>query len=513
MNSFLNNLKLIHKVNIVFYISIVVIALLIIIFYTITNMMSKNLQNSYNEQIKIQKYSNEITDNLKLLDYLTIENSLTKQKNYKKKSHDAYEAIFKNLKYLKESEFFKNTPDAKKVINHINNRLLGYKTITDSFKEEVEEDFEDGLFAVLALSTTSHIISDELKTLNGYIKDIFAKKTLKVQEEIQEMRKKVIFSILIIFLIMLYLNKRIVNSILTPLTQLKDVIASFFDVLLKKREHVLDVVYNANDEISSIAKVIDTNMHIAEDIVLKEREESKKVEELVEFKTKEISELNHELEATQREVIFTMGTISEERSKETGYHVKRVAEYSLILARLYGLSLEESLLLKNASPMHDVGKIGIPDAILNKPGKFTDEEFEIMKSHAEIGYSMLKHSSKSILKAASIVAYEHHEKYNGRGYPQGLKGEEIHIYGRITAIADVFDALGSDRVYKKAWPLPKILKLFEEERGEHFDPVLTDLFLDNLEHFLAAKENIETNDDNLALSKYIEDFNRVENIL
>ncbi|NPA59217.1 MAG: HD domain-containing protein, partial [Epsilonproteobacteria bacterium] len=274
-----------------------------------------------------------------------------------------------------------------------------------------------------------------------------------------------------------------------------------------------EVTYSANDEIASIAKVIDTNMHIAQDIVLQEREESKKVEELVEYKTKEINELNEELEATQREVIFTMGTISEERSKETGYHVKRVAEYSLILARLYGLSLEESLLLKNASPMHDVGKIGIPDAVLNKPGKFTDEEFEIMKSHAEIGYSMLKHSSKSILKAAAIVAYEHHEKYNGRGYPQGLKGEEIHIYGRITAIADVFDALGSDRVYKKAWPLQKILKLFEEERGEHFDPVLTDLFLDNLEHFLAAKENIENNEDNMALSKYIENFERVDDII
>jgi response regulator RpfG family c-di-GMP phosphodiesterase len=126
---------------------------------------------------------------------------------------------------------------------------------------------------------------------------------------------------------------------------------------------------------------------------------------------------------------------------------------------------------------------------------------------------MLKHSSKSILKAAAIVAYEHHEKWNGRGYPQGLKGEEIHIYGRITAIADVFDALGSDRVYKKAWPLKKILNLFEEEKGKHFDPVLTDIFLDNLEHFLAAKENIETNEDNMALSKYIEDFERVENIL
>jgi response regulator RpfG family c-di-GMP phosphodiesterase len=122
---------------------------------------------------------------------------------------------------------------------------------------------------------------------------------------------------------------------------------------------------------------------------------------------------------------------------------------------------------------------------------------------------MLKHSNRSILKAASIVAYEHHEKWDGTGYPRGLKGNQIHIYGRITAIADVFDALGSDRVYKKAWPLEKILNLFKEEKGKQFDPELVDIFLDNLEHFLAAKEMIEVN-QGATLSQYIENFERVE---
>jgi len=131
-----------------------------------------------------------------------------------------------------------------------------------------------------------------------------------------------------------------------------------------------------------------------------------------------------------------------------------------------------------------------------------------MKTHAEIGYQMLKHSNRSILKAASILAYEHHERWDGKGYPRGLKGEEIHIYGRITAIADVFDALGSDRVYKKAWPLEKILEFFEKGRGTQFDPTLIDLFLENLEHFLAAKEMIDNNEE-ISLSAYIEDFNRV----
>ena len=206
---------------------------------------------------------------------------------------------------------------------------------------------------------------------------------------------------------------------------------------------------------------------------------------------REITLLNEEIEATQREVVFTMGAIGESRSKETGNHVKRVAEYSKLLALQWGLDEAEAELLKQASPMHDIGKVAIPDAILNKPGKLTDEEFEQMKQHAELGYNMLNSSNRSLLKAAAIVAYEHHEKYNGRGYPRGLAGEEIHIYGRITALADVFDALGSDRVYKKAWEDERIFELFKAERGEHFDPYLVDLFFGNLDAFLAIRERFK----------------------
>ena len=268
--------------------------------------------------------------------------------------------------------------------------------------------------------------------------------------------------------------------------------------------------YEADDEISQISKLIDTHMYIAEELLSHEREKAVIIEKKVNEATKEIKELNDELESTQREIIFTLGAIAEERSKETGNHVKRVAEYSYMLARFYGMSKEEALLLKNASPMHDIGKIGIPDSILNKPGRFTDKEFEIMKAHAEIGHEMLKYSHRSIFEVASIVAYEHHERYDGKGYPRQIKGEEIHIYGRITAVADVFDALGSDRVYKKAWPLDKILKLFKEERGKQFDPKLIDIFLDNLDIFLATKERIDSIDDSTSLSKYIEDFEKVE---
>ena len=219
-------------------------------------------------------------------------------------------------------------------------------------------------------------------------------------------------------------------------------------------------------------------------------EQNHMLEYMVKEKTKELNDLNKELEETQREVIFTMGAIGERRSKETGNHVKRVALYSEILAKYYGLPDNEVQLLKEASPMHDIGKIAIPDNILNKPARFTPEEFEIMKEHSSLGYEMLKHSKRPLLKTAAIVAQQHHEKWDGTGYPNGLKKEEIHIYGRITALADVFDALGSNRVYKKAWSDEKIFALFKEERAKHFDPQLVDIFFDNLDEFLIIRDTL-----------------------
>lgn len=210
--------------------------------------------------------------------------------------------------------------------------------------------------------------------------------------------------------------------------------------------------------------------------------------------------LHKEIEDTQKDVIFSLGTIGEARSKETGNHVKRVAEYSYLLAKKYGLSQEEAELIRVASPMHDIGKVAIPDNILNKPGKFTKEEFEVMKEHAKLGYDMLKNSSRQILKASATVAYEHHEKWDGTGYPRGLSKEQIHIFGRITAVADVFDALGSDRCYKKAWPLEKILNLFKEQKAKHFEPKLVDIFFENLDEFLEIRD------------KYKDDYEELEDL-
>ena len=198
--------------------------------------------------------------------------------------------------------------------------------------------------------------------------------------------------------------------------------------------------------------------------------------------------LNLQLQNSHKEIIFTLGEIAEARSKETSKHVKRVAEFSRIIALRYGMSEEEAEVIALASAMHDIGKLGIQENVLNKPGKLTPEEFEIIKSHSMIGYEMLKNSDKETMKTAAIIALQHHEKYDGTGYPYGLKGEEIHIYGRITAIADVFDALGTKRVYKPAWELEEVLEHFRKERGKHFDPNLIDIFFENIDDILKIRD-------------------------
>lgn len=197
--------------------------------------------------------------------------------------------------------------------------------------------------------------------------------------------------------------------------------------------------------------------------------------------------LNKENEDTQREIIFGLGEITEARSKEVGQHVKRVAEYCRLLAKEVGLSEEEAECIYIASTMHDVGKVAIPDSILNKPDKLTPEEFEIIKLHTSMGYEMLRKSHRPIMQMAAIIASQHHEKYDGSGYPSKLKGEAIHIAGRIAAVADVFDALGTKRVYKTAWELQEILLYMKKERNTHFDPQLIDILFDHVDDFIRIR--------------------------
>ena len=203
-----------------------------------------------------------------------------------------------------------------------------------------------------------------------------------------------------------------------------------------------------------------------------------------------IQALNQEIIDTQRELILTLGEICETRSHETGMHVVRMAEFSFLLAQLAGCADAE--LIQQAAPMHDIGKVAIPDHILNKPGALTPEEWEIMKTHSELGFKMLSVSQRPLLNMAAIIAHQHHEKWDGTGYPQGLQGEEIDIAGRVTAMADVFDALSFARCYKPAWELDAILKFFKSQRGLHFDPRLVDLFFANLDLFLAQRQRYTT---------------------
>ncbi len=192
-------------------------------------------------------------------------------------------------------------------------------------------------------------------------------------------------------------------------------------------------------------------------------------------------ELTKELNLTLFEIIYLLADLLGKRSGETGEHVARVAEIVAALSGLWGLSDDTILVYKLASMLHDIGKIGIPDQILNKPGRLTDGEFEIMNRHTIIGYEMLSRFDKEVFKVAASIARYHHENYDGSGYPDGLSGDAIPLAARITAIADVYDALINDRVYRKAWPEEKVLSFLEEQKGKKFDPTLVELFINNYE--------------------------------
>jgi HD superfamily phosphodiesterase len=202
----------------------------------------------------------------------------------------------------------------------------------------------------------------------------------------------------------------------------------------------------------------------------------------------EIELLNEDLNATQIEILQRLGTLGEYRSKETGTHVKRVGLYTKHLALLCGVSEVNAELYERAAPLHDIGKVGIEDAILNKPAKLTEEEYERMKEHAAIGENILSGSTKPLIQIAAEIAGGHHEKYDGSGYPRKLKGNEIPLSARIVAIADVFDALYSARVYKKGWSIEDIREHFQTQSVLHFDPLLCRLFLENIEDFITIYE-------------------------
>ncbi len=201
-----------------------------------------------------------------------------------------------------------------------------------------------------------------------------------------------------------------------------------------------------------------------------------------------VRERTHELHDSRLEIIRRLSRAADYRDNETGNHILRMSKYSQLLGLATGMDEREAEMLLTASPMHDIGKIGIPDSILLKPGKLTPEEWEIMKTHASIGASILEGMTSDLMRMAHEIALNHHEKWDGSGYPNGLKGEEISYFGRIVAIADVFDALTTNRPYKAAWPVEQAMEYIASQRGQHFDPKLVDLFVEILPKVLTYKD-------------------------
>lgn len=270
--------------------------------------------------------------------------------------------------------------------------------------------------------------------------------------------------------------------------------------LTDKEDRLRAVESGANDFISKPVDKTELKIRTAAILKVKEAQDAVKrheaeLEEKVEQRTKQLRDaLNESIEAqrethkAQIETINRLVVAAEYKDEDTANHIKRMSHYSRILAISLHLSPGEVETIHLASPMHDVGKMGTPDNILFKPGKHTPEEWEIMKQHATFGGHILNGSSAKLLQAGEIIALSHHEKWDGSGYPKGLAGEDIPLWGRICAVADVFDALTSKRPYKEAFSREKSLKIMKEGRGKHFEPKPLDLFLENLDEVFAVQK-------------------------
>lgn len=202
-------------------------------------------------------------------------------------------------------------------------------------------------------------------------------------------------------------------------------------------------------------------------------------------------QLKDSIKQAYLETIYRLSVAAEYKDTDTGSHIKRMSRYSEIIAQAMGMDRDFCEKMLYASPLHDIGKIGIPDAVLLKPAKLNDEEWEIMRSHTIMGYEILKDADNELINFAGSIALYHHEKFDGTGYPGKIKGKDIPIEGRIVALADVFDALSSKRPYKEPWPLEKILDVIKKDSGTHFDPEVSEAFFNNIDKILAVRDSYD----------------------
>jgi len=272
--------------------------------------------------------------------------------------------------------------------------------------------------------------------------------------------------------------------------------------LASREDRLAAVEAGANDFITKPIDLMEVSVRTASLLRMKESRDALRryqadLEEMVRVRTRALEVAVDNLREQQQtttaaylEAIHCLSSAAEYKDEETAAHIVRIGRMSALMARRLGLPEEEAELLLTAAPMHDVGKIGVPDAILLKPGKLTAEEWTVMRQHAEIGARILSQANSVLMQAGAVIARSHHEKWDGSGYPGGLSGEAIPLYGRICAVVDVFDALTSRRPYKEPFSLDKALEIMRQGRGSHFDPGLLDLFLAHLPEFLAIKDEL-----------------------
>lgn len=227
------------------------------------------------------------------------------------------------------------------------------------------------------------------------------------------------------------------------------------------------------------------------------RNYQKMLEEEVEHKTRELKDAFNKVKAASLETILRLCRAAEYKDEETGNHIRRISRYVAVIARDLGLGTDQTEQLIYAAPMHDIGKIGIPEKILLKKGKLDAGEWEVMKQHTTIGAQILSGSKEEFIKLGEVIALTHHERWNGSGYPRGLRGDEIPVCGQITAIADSFDAMTSERCYSHSMPIEKAMEIFERESGVLFNPRITAAFLAAKEEIFTIRKNLEDKEDSL----------------
>lgn len=323
----------------------------------------------------------------------------------------------------------------------------------------------------------------------GYKKIVCVAEPLKVKNEVMKLKPDLMILDLVMpfldgFQVMLQLHNYRENSYL-PILALSEERGT--DASLKALESgatdVLNKPYEMPEILYRIRNMLEMRfLHVASE------NQNKILEERVYERTKELKD-------SQMEIIRRLAQAAEFRDNETGAHIFRISKYCMLFAKAVGMPEDEIEVFGMAAPLHDIGKIGIPDNILLKPGRFTDEEFEVMKTHAFIGAQLLEDSQSPVMQMAKTIALTHHERWDGSGYPKGLKGHDIPLVGQICSICDVFDALISKRIYKNAWALTDAAKLIIAEKGKQFNPDLVDKFEQLLPEFIEIAKIYNDNAD------------------